>query len=335
MPSETQDKDRNPAPLPLLEQVRRRVRAKHMSRRTEQAYTHWIKRYILYHNKRHPAEMAAPEVEAFLSWLATDREVSASTQNQALAALLFLYKEVLGLTLPWLDKVTRAKPRERRPVVLSHQEVSALLANMSGVTGLMARLIYGTGMRLMECCQLRIKDIDFHQREITIRAGKGGKDRVTMLPASLLPDLKVHINDIRRYHELDRANNAPGVAMPEALARKYPNAGSSWAWFWCFPADHLSTDPVSGVHRRHHLFEQAVQRAIKRAVQTAGIAKPATTHTLRHSFATHLLMGGYDIRTVQELLGHANVATTMIYTHVLNQGGRGVISPLDRVGCLN
>lgn len=329
MSSAAPEKDRIPAPPSLLEQVRRRVRAKHLSRRTEQAYTHWIKRYILFHQKRHPSDMAAAEVEAFLSWLATDREVSASTQNQALAALLFLYKEVLGLTLPWLDKITRAKPRVRRPVVLSHQEVSALLTHMHGVTGLMARLIYGTGMRLMECCQLRIKDIDFHQREITIRAGKGGKDRVTMLPASLAPDLQAHISSARRFHDLDRLNNEPGVSMPEALARKYPSAPTSWTWFWCFPADHLSTDPVSGIRRRHHLFEQAVQRAIKRAVQAAGIVKPATTHTLRHSFATHLLMGGYDIRTVQELLGHTDVSTTMIYTHVLNQGGRGVISPLD------
>lgn len=330
MPTAIPEKDRSPAPTPLLEQVRRRVRARHLSRRTEQTYVHWIKRYILHHGKRHPADMAAPEVEAFLSWLATDRQVSASTQNQALAALLFLYKEVLSLKLPWLDKVTRAKARERRPVVLSHQEVSALLSHMSGVTGLMARLIYGTGMRLMECCQLRIKDVDFHQREITIRAGKGGKDRVTMLPASLIPDLQAQIASARRLHDADRAGNEPGVAMPEALARKYPGAASSWGWFWCFPADHASRDPVSGIRRRHHLFEQAVQRAIKRAVQMAGIVKPATTHTLRHSFATHLLMGGYDIRTVQELLGHSDVSTTMIYTHVLNQGGRGVISPLDR-----
>lgn len=331
MPATTPEKDSTPTPKPLLlEQVRRRIRAKHLSRRTEQAYTHWIKRYILHHGKRHPSDMGAPEVEAFLSWLATDRQVSATTQNQALAALLFLYKEVLGVNLPWLDKVTRAKPRERRPVVLSHQEVSALLSHMSGVTGLMARLIYGTGMRLMECCQLRIKDVDFHQREITIRAGKGGKDRVTMLPVSLVTDLQTQITKARCFHEADRAGNAPGVALPDALARKYPGAATSWGWFWCFPADHLSQDPVSGIRRRHHLYEQAVQRAIKRAVQAASIVKPATTHTLRHSFATHLLMSGYDIRTVQELLGHADVATTMIYTHVLNQGGRGVISPLDR-----
>jgi len=285
----------------------------------------------VFHDKQHPSTLGAPAVEAFLSWLATDRSVSASTQNQALAALLFLYKEVLGVNLPWLDKITRAKPRERRPVVLSHQEVSALLAKMSGVTGLMARLIYGTGMRLMECCQLRIKDVDFHQREITIRAGKGGKDRVTMLPSSLVPDLQAHFEVARRFHEQDRLNGEPAVAMPEALARKYPSAGSSLGWFWCFPADHLSVDPVSGIRRRHHVYEQAVQRGIKRAVQAAGIVKPATTHTLRHSFATHLLVSGYDIRTVQELLGHSDVATTMIYTHVLNQGGRGVISPLDRV----
>lgn len=329
MPTAIQDHQPRAAP-PLLEQVRRRMRARHLSRRTEQAYTSWIRRYILFHGKRHPSELDGPDVEAFLSWLATEGQVSASTQNQAMAALLFLYKEVLGVTLLWLDKITRAKPRERRPVVLSHQEVNALLGSMSGVTGLMARLIYGTGMRLMECCQLRIKDIDFQQHEITIRAGKGGKDRVTMLPASLVQDLSRQLGVARQCHEADRARSEPGVALPDALARKYPSAAASWSWFWCFPADQLSLDPISGIRRRHHIFEQAVQRAIKRAVLAAGIVKPATTHTLRHSFATHLLMGGYDIRTVQELLGHSDVSTTMIYTHVLNQGGRAVISPLDR-----
>ncbi|PQA42371.1 integron integrase [Amnimonas aquatica] len=314
----------------LLDQIRAAIRLRHYSRRTEQAYVHWARRYVLFHGKRHPRELGAPEVESFLSALATERQVSASTQNQALAALLFLYREVLAQDLPWLENLTRAKPRERRPVVLTREETSNLLGRMSGTHGLMARLIYGTGMRLMECCQLRIKDIDFGQREITIRSGKGGKDRVTMLPASLTPDLQLQCAQARELHNADRRAKAPGVFMPDALARKYPRAATSWSWFWLFPAGQHSSDPVSGIVRRHHIYPQSLQRAIRHAVQAAGIVKPATTHTLRHSFATHLLMGGYDIRTVQELLGHADVTTTMIYTHVLNQGGRGVISPLDR-----
>ncbi len=327
LPSNTGQQKQQPK---LLDQIRAAVRLRHYSRRTEQAYVHWAKRYIIFHGKRHPAMLGAPEVEAFLSALATERQVSASTQNQALAALLFLYREVLEQDLPWLENLIRAKPRERRPVVLTRDEVERLLQGMTGVHALMAQLIYGTGMRLMECCQLRIKDVDFSQREITIRSGKGGKDRVTMLPVRLTPDLEAQCTHARKLHDADRQAHTPGVFMPDALARKYPRAATSWSWFWLFPASQHSTDPVSGITRRHHIYPQSLQRAIRLAVQVAGIVKPATTHTLRHSFATHLLMGGYDIRTVQELLGHADVATTMIYTHVLNQGGRGVISPLDR-----
>ena len=313
----------------LLEEVRARIRAKHYSRRTEESYTQWIKRYILYHGKRHPKDMGAGEVEAFLSSLATERNVSASTQNQALAALLFLYRDVLGIELPWLTNLTRAKPRERLPVVLSVAEVNRLLARLDGTHALMARLLYGTGMRLMECVNLRVKDIDFDQREIVVRDGKGGKDRVTVLPQALAAPLREHLKRVRMLFETDRAANLPGVYLPDALVKKYPKAGMEWGWQWVFPARGLSTDPRTRIRRRHHAHEQALQRAIKRTAQAVGIAKPATTHSLRHSFATHLLQNGYDIRTVQELLGHSDVSTTMIYTHVLNRGGRGVVSPLD------
>lgn len=315
----------------LLEEVRTRIRAKHYSRRTEESYTQWIKRYILYHGKRHPKDMGAGEVEAFLSSLATERNVSASTQNQSLAALLFLYRDVLGIELPWLTNLTRAKPRERLPVVLSVAEVNRLLARLDGTHALMARLLYGTGMRLMECVNLRVKDIDFDQREIVVRNGKGGKDRVTVLPQALSAPLREHLKRVRMLFETDRAANLPGVYLPDALVKKYPKAGMEWGWQWVFPARGLSTDPRTRIRRRHHTHEQALQRAIKRAAQAAGIAKPATTHSLRHSFATHLLQNGYDIRTVQELLGHSDVSTTMIYTHVLNRGGRGVVSPLDGI----
>jgi len=316
----------------LMDVVRDRIRIKHYSRRTEESYTHWIKRFILFNQKRHPSEMGAPEVEAFLTSLAVERNVAASTQKQALAAILFLYKEVLAMDLPWLDGITRAKQRVRVPVVLSRLEVERLLALMEGTHGLMAKLLYGTGMRLMECVRLRVKDVDFDRREVTVREGKGGKDRVTMLPLSLSAPLSQHLERVRALFEGDRAADLPGVFMPDALERKYPNAGKTWPWFWVFPSASISTDPTSGIRRRHHAHEQSLQRALKRAVSMAGISKPATTHTLRHSFATHLLEGGYDIRTVQELLGHSDVSTTMIYTHVLNKGGRGVVSPLDRVG---
>lgn len=330
MTAQGDDQQGNPPKPRLMDAVRNRIRTKHYSRRTEESYTHWIKRFILFNQKRHPSEMGGPEVEAFLSSLAVERNVAASTQKQALAAILFLYKEVLAMDLPWLDGITRAKQRVRVPVVLSRLEVERLLALMEGTHGLMAKLLYGTGMRLMECVRLRVKDLDFDRREVTVREGKGGKDRVTMLPVSLSAPLFEHLEHVRALYKGDRAAGLPGVYLPDALDRKYPNAGKSWPWFWVFPSASLALDPISGIERRHHAHEQSLQRALKRAVSMAGISKPATTHTLRHSFATHLLESGYDIRTVQELLGHSDVSTTMIYTHVLNKGGRGVVSPLDR-----
>lgn len=315
----------------LLDQVRDALRLRHYSLRTEHAYLGWIKRFIFFHDKRHPREMGAAEVEAFLTWLAVEGRVSASTQGQALAALLFLYKQVLGVDLPWLDEVVRAKRPQRVPTVLTPDEVGAVLAQIDGVQQLMASLLYGTGMRLMECLRLRVKDVDLARREVTIREGKGDKDRRTVLPASLIPVLEVQLARVRGLWEKDRMANLSGVQLPDALARKKPEEGKTLAWFWLFPARDMSIDPVSGVQRRHHAHEQGIQRAIKRAVLAAGITKPASTHTLRHSFATHLLESGQDIRTVQELLGHSDVKTTMIYTHVLNRGPMGVISPLDRL----
>lgn len=317
------------APM-LLEVVRERIQAKHYSRRTEEAYTNWIKKFVFFHHKQHPRDMGAPEVEAFLTDLAVNGKVSASTQTQALSALLFLYREVLGIDLPWMDGLVRAKPSQRVPMVLSVNEIHRLMASLEGMYSLMARLIYGSGMRLMECVRLRVKDVDFDRLEVTVREGKGRKDRVTMLPQSLVPELQAHLKKVQVLFDMDRKANIPGVEMPDALAKKYPNAGKEWGWFWVFPASGLSDDPRTGIHRRHHIYEQNIQRAIRVGVKKAGIAKPATTHTLRHSFATHLLESGYDIRTIQELLGHSDVSTTMIYTHVLNKGGRGVVSPLDR-----
>jgi integron integrase len=316
-------------PPKLLDQVRERIRVKHYSIRTETQYVQWVRRFILFHGKQHPRDMGAAEVEAFLTHLAIDGHVSASTQNQALSALLFLYKEVLGIDLPWLNDVTRAKGPQRRPVVLTREEVHAVLNRMRGTYGLMARLLYGTGMRLMECVRLRVKDVDFGRHEILIRDGKGAKDRVTMLPLSLAGPLRAHLQQRRVLFDDDRAAGRASVYLPDALARKYPNAATEWGWQYVFPSGSFSVDPRSGEARRHHLDEKLLQRAMKKAVLAAGIAKPATPHTLRHSFATHLLEAGYDIRTVQELLGHKDVATTMIYTHVLNKGGRGVTSPLD------
>ena len=302
---------------------------KHYSIRTETQYLQWIRRFILFHDKRHPRDMGAAEVEAFLTHLAVEGRVAAATQNQALSALLFLYREVLGINLPWLDGVVRAKLPQRLPVVLTRQEVSGLLDRMNGLHGMMARLLYGTGMRLMECVRLRVKDVDFEQAEIVVRDGKGAKDRVTMLPQSLIGPLQEHLRWRRQLFEDDKAKGRAAVYLPNALDKKYPNAETDWAWQYVFPAAGFSIDPRSGDERRHHVDEKALQRAVKKAVQASGIAKLATPHTFRHSFATHLLQSGYDIRTVQELLGHADVATTMIYTHVLNKGGRGVTSPLD------
>jgi len=273
--------------------------------------------------------MGAPEVEAFLTHLAVSRDVAAATQNQALSARLFLYREVLGIDLPWLDNVTRAKRPQRLPVVLTRDEVMAVLDRMSGTYGLMASLLYGTGMRLMECVRLRVKDVDFARGEILIRDGKGAKDRVTMLPESLVPTLQTHLQKRRALFEDDLKRGKARVYLPNALAVKYPNAPTEWSWQYVFPAGGYSIDPRSGTEQRHHLDEKLLQRAMKKAVQASGIVKPATPHTLRHSFATHLLERGQDIRTIQALLGHKDVATTMIYTHVLNKGGRGVVSPLD------
>ncbi|HND79764.1 MAG TPA: integron integrase [Accumulibacter sp.] len=318
-----------PPPKKLLDQLRDRIRFKHYSIRTEQAYRDWVRRFILFHGKRHPREMGAREVEAFLSHLAVEGRVSASTQNQARSALLFLYKEVLETELPWLDGVESAKTGKRLPVVLTAEEAQRLLALVQGSTGLILRLLYGTGMRLMECLRLRVKDLDFARREITVREGKGFKDRMTMLPEKLLTPLSDHLATVKAVHEADLAAGFGEVYLPWALERKYPRAAREWAWQYVFVAAKRSADPRSGVVRRHHVDAQSIQRAMREALHLAGICKPATPHTLRHSFATSLLDNGYDIRTVQELLGHADVNTTMIYTHVLNRGGRGVRSPLD------
>jgi integron integrase len=317
-------------PPKLLEQLRDRIRVKHYSIRTETQYVQWVRRFILFHDKKHPRDMGAPEVEAFLTHLAVEGNVAAATQNQALSALLFLYKEVLAINLPWLNDVTRAKRPKRMPVVMTREEVNAVLDRMVGVYGLMARLLYGTGMRLMEGVRLRVKDVDFARREILIRDGKGAKDRVTMLPEAVVLPLQAHLLQRRTLFDDDRLLGKADVYMPDALARKYPGAPAEWGWQYIFPSGSYSIDPRSGSERRHHLDEKLLQRAMKKAVQASGLAKPATPHTLRHSFATHLLEAGYDIRTVQELLGHSDVSTTMIYTHVLNKGGRGVVSPLDR-----
>jgi integron integrase len=316
-------------PPKLLDQVRDRIRVKHYSIRTETQYVQWIKRFILFHGKRHPRDMGVEQMEAFLTHLAVEGNVAASTQNQALAALLFLYREVLQMEVPWLDKVVRAKRPQRLPVVLTRHEVRAVLGQMGGVYGLMAAILYGTGMRLMECVRLRVKDVDFERGEIVVRDGKGAKDRVTMLPAAVVEDLQAHLKWRRTLFAEDKRLGKTAVYLPDALARKYPSAPEEWGWQYVFPSGSFSIDPRSGAERRHHLDEKLLQRAMKRAVQAAGVVKPATPHTLRHSFATHLLASGYDIRTVQELLGHKDVATTMIYTHVLNKGGRGVVSPLD------
>ncbi|MGK2913283.1 MAG: integron integrase [Porticoccaceae bacterium] len=320
--------DTPPTPK-LLDQVRDRIRVKHYSIRTETQYVQWIRRFILFHGKRHPRDMGAPEVEAFLTHLAVEGKVAASTQNQALSALLFLYREVLGIDLPWLKDVTRAKRPQRLPVVLTRDEVRAVLGKMDGVYGLLARLLYGTGMRLMEVIRLRVKDIEFERGEIVVRDGKGAKDRVTMLPQSVKADLQAHLVWRRGLFDSDKVADRATVYLPDALARKYPNAPTEWGWQYVFPSGSYSLDPRSGAERRHHLDEKLLQRAMKKAVLAAAIAKPATPHTLRHSFATHLLERGQDIRTIQELLGHKDVQTTMIYTHVLNKGGKGVVSPLD------
>ena len=314
----------------LLDRMRAEIRVRHYSIRTEEVYLDWARRFILFHNKRHPKDMGADEVQAFLSHLAMERKVSSSTQNQAKSALLFLYRDVLHVELPWLDEVISAKMGKRLPVVLTANEIRALLNAMSGTMGLVAALLYGTGMRLLEGLRLRVKDIEFERREIIVREGKGNKDRVTVLPENLILPLQAHLAKVKALHERDLEAGFGEVYMPNALAVKYPKGARSWGWQFVFPSAVRSVDPRSGVERRHHLYEASVQRAVREAAKIAGIIKPVTPHVLRHSFATHLLQAGYDIRTVQELLGHSDVSTTMIYTHVLNKGGRGVVSPLDR-----
>jgi integron integrase len=315
----------------LLDQVRDVIRRKHFSIRTEQSYVDWIRRFILFHNKRHPREMAEAEVTEFLTYLAREGRVAASTQNQALSALLFLYKQVLKQEIGWLDGVERAKRPVRLPVVLTRDEVHKIFAHLHGTPRLMAGLLYGSGLRLMECVRLRVKDIDFGYARITVRDGKGAKDRVTMLPINLAKPLQRHLQKVQAQHEEDVEAGFGSVFLPNAIARKYPRAAKKWVWQYVFPSSRLSFDPRSpaAAKQRHHIDETLLQDAVKKAVRASGITKPATCHALRHSFATHLLENGYDIRTVQELLGHKDVSTTMIYTHVLNKPGLGVRSPLD------
>jgi integron integrase len=323
-----------PPPVRLLDQLRSQIRYFHYSIRTEQAYVHWVRAYVRFHGLRHPVELGGGDVEAFLGWLASDRQVSASTHKQALSALLFLYQKVLGLQVPWMDDIHRPQRPPRLPVVLSHDEVARVLDALPDGHRLFGQLLYGTGLRLLEALRLRTKDLEFDRRAIIVREGKGGKDRVVMLPASLEQPLRQQLAAAHAVWSADRAAGVAGVQVPHALDRKYPRAPLSWAWFWVFPQATLSEDPRGAGVRRHHQLEQPFQRAFKRALAQAGIAKPATPHTLRHSFATHLLLAGYDIRTVQELLGHSDVATTMIYTHVLKLGGGAVRSPVDQLAGL-
>ncbi len=314
----------------LLDQLRQQIRLRNYSIRTESVYAEWVKRYIRFHRYRHPLEMGAPEVEAFLTHLAVNRNVAGATQNQALAALLFLYKEVLKVELPWLEGIVRAKKPKHLPVVLTREEVTRVLAELSGVHWVVANLLYGSGLRVLEALRLRVKDVDFARGEILVRDGKGQKDRLTMLPRRLVVALQEHLEQVKLLHQADLAEGFGRANLPYALARKYPHACVEWGWQFVFPSVNRSKDPRSEGIFRHHLHEKTIQRAIREAVRAAGLVKPATPHTLRHSFATHLLESGQDIRTVQELLGHVDVKTTMIYTHVLNRGELAVMSPLDR-----
>jgi len=313
----------------LLDIVRDRLRAKHYSYRTEQQYVEWIRRFILHNNKRHPADMSAPEVERYLTHLAVERRVSASTQNQALAAILFLYRQVLEVDLPWLENVVRARMPQHVPVVLSRREVQALIAALDGIFHLIAQLLYGSGLRVMEALRLRVKDIDFEYSQLTVRDGKGQKDRVTVLSDGVANPLRAHLQAVRALHLHAMERGHGGVELPYALAQKYPHAHSEWGWQYVFPSARPSLDPRSGVLRRHHIHERSVQRAVREAARRIGVSKPVGPHTLRHCFATHLLERGYDIRTVQELMGHADVRTTQIYTHVMKKGAGAVKSPLD------
>jgi integron integrase len=314
----------------LLDEVSAVVRMRHLSLRTEQAYVNWIRRFILFHHKRHPREMGETEIRAFISHLAVSDGISASTQTVALSALLFLYRDVLKQDLPYVTNIERAKKPKRLPVVFAREETKRLLAHLEGTHWLIAGLLYGSGLRLMECLRLRVKDIDFTSGQLIVRDGKGEKDRVTMLPAAVKDSLVRHLQKVKLLHDEDMSKGYGEVFLPYALARKYPNAPKQWGWQYVFPAAARSIDPRSGKERRHHLSDQAVQKAVKKAIRKAGILKNGSCHTLRHSFATHLLENGYDIRTVQELLGHKDVRTTMIYTHVLNRGGKGVLSPMDQ-----
>jgi len=315
----------------LREQLHEAIRRRNYSRRTEQSYWFWMRWFIRFHGLRHPEELGAAEVEEFLSWLASERNVAAATQNQALSALLFLYKELLGRNLLWFKGMVRAKRPVRIPAVLSRAEVQRLLAQLEGAKWLMASLLYGAGLRQIECLQLRVKDVDFAYRQILVRDAKGAKDRVTMLPEQAVQPLQAHLGRVRSLHQRDLAAGHGEVSLPYALARKYPRAGCEWGWQFVFPSGVLSADPESGVVRRHHVFPDTLGRAVKAAARAARIVKPVSCHTLRHSFATHLLESGHDIRTVQELLGHSDVSTTMVYTHVLKKGGRAVASPLDKL----
>ena len=313
----------------LLDRLRERIRYMHYSIRTEQAYVHWTKAFVRFHGMQHPDQLGRAEIEAFLSWLASERQIAPATHKQALSALLFLYQKVLGQDIPWMADIGRPRRQARLPVVLTHDEVAAVLRSIDEEHRLLAQLLYGTGMRLLEGIRVRVKDIDFEHRAIIVREGKGAKDRVVMLPAALERPLRLQLARGRLLWQADRDAGRAGVHLPHALARKYPRAAESWSWSWVFPQSDFSVDPRSGAQQRHHVFDQTFQRAFKRAVHAAGVEKPATPHTLRHSFATHLLQAGYDIRTVQALLGHADVSTTMIYTHVLKLGGGAVRSPLD------
>ena len=315
----------------LLDRVRGAIRTRHYSRRTEEAYVYWIRRYIVFHKKRHPSAMGAPEVTAFLTWLAVDQQVSASTQNQALSAVLFLYREVLATDLGRIGGVPRARVSDHVPVVLSREEVRQILAQVSGTPWLIVSLLYGAGLRLLECLGLRVKDVDFDGTQVIVRGGKGRKDRRTVLPESVQVPLASHLAEVKQQHERDLACGVGAVVLPYALDRKYPNAATEWAWQFVFPASRVCRDARWGPPSRYHLHESAVQRAVAVATRQAGIPKRVSCHTFRHSFATHLLEDGYDIRTVQELLGHADVSTTMIYTHVLKRGALGVRSPADRL----
>lgn len=321
--------DEQVEPSTLMAQVRSSVRRRGMSRRTEEAYAQWIRRFIQFHGLRHPSTLGSAEVEAFLSHLAVDRDVAASTQNQALSALLFLYRNVLDIELPWLDELVRAKRPPRLPTVMTKQEVARVIDHLDGSKRLMALILYASGLRLLECARLRVKDLDFERQQLVVRGGKGNRDRVTLFPASVQPLLLAHLDEVRKQHEADLAQGAGWVELPDALARKFPNGGKRWSWQWVFPATRRYRHEATGQWRRHHLHETVLQREVPAAARVAGIAKRITCHTFRHSFATHLLEDGYDIRTIQKLLGHRDIRATMVYTHIVDRGPGAVRSPLD------